>query len=166
MHLLCALATVVQEPSRNSTTLHLKSLLKHWRSYPRCDRMGLHYHLSWLLMDRLFISTGFTTSLISSLLSLTKVLLFHSGCKKNTSEASRWALDRLCYQCALCAALWLAGWQCSQPLPFLRSYTATIHVHGCRGFTCSLNNARLKKTHICMQTLNHKKIKKEVITGV
>lgn len=98
-------ATVVQEPSISNTTLPCKSLLKHWRSYPRCDWMGLHYHVSWLLMDRLFIPIGFTTSLISSLLSLTKVLLFHSVCKKNTSEASRWALDCLCYRCVLCAAL-------------------------------------------------------------
>lgn len=82
----CALATVVQEPSRNNTTLHFKSLLKNWRSYPSCGQMGLHYHVSWLLMDRLFISIGSTTSLISSLLSLTKVLHFHSAWEKNTSE--------------------------------------------------------------------------------
>lgn len=104
----CALATVVQDASGNNTTLHFKSLLKHW-SYSRCDQMGLHYDVSSLLMDRLFISIGFTTSLISSLLSLTKVLLFHSVCKKNTSEAGKWALDCLCYTIWYTLDGWLAG---------------------------------------------------------
>lgn len=48
----CELVRVVQEPSRNNTTLHLKSLLKHWRTYPSCDQMGLDYHVTWLFMDR------------------------------------------------------------------------------------------------------------------
>lgn len=98
----CAFATLVQEPSRNNTILHFKSLLKH-RSYLCCDNVGLLLHVSALLIKRLFISIGFTTSLISSLLSLTKV--FSSTLQENGSEASRWALDCFCSQCVLCAAL-------------------------------------------------------------
>lgn len=69
----CEFVTLVQEPSRNNTILHFKSLLKHRRSYPGCDNVGLLFCVSWQLINRLFISIGFTTSLISSLLSLTRV---------------------------------------------------------------------------------------------
>jgi len=109
----CALATVVQEPSRNNTTLHFKSLLKHWRSYPRCDQMGLYYHVSWLLMDRLFTAIGFTTSLISSLLSLTKSASLPLCLREKyfwSKQMGTWLpLLSMCVVCCVLHFRWLTG---------------------------------------------------------
>lgn len=105
----CAFVTLVQEPWRNNTVLHFKSLLKHRRSYLCCDNVGLLFCVSWLLINRLFISIGFTTSLITSLLSLTKV--FSSTLQEKylwSKQMGTWL--PLLSMCTVCCTLdgWLA----------------------------------------------------------
>lgn len=105
----CAFVTLLQELLRNNTILHFKSLLKHRRSYLCCDNVGLLFCVSWLLINRLFISIGFTTSLISSLLSLTKV--FSSTLQEKyfwSKQMGTWL--PLLSTCTVCCTLdgWLA----------------------------------------------------------
>lgn len=121
----CAFSMLVQEPSRNNPILHFKSLLKHRRSYLFCDNVGLLLPVSWLWIARLFISAGFTTSLISSLLSLTKVL------SSTLQEKYFWSKQMgtwlpLLSMCTVCCTLdgWLAGIPASSLLEILYCYTS------------------------------------------